>query len=102
MVRRGGRSVLACQNIAFASRLAAPTASLVASLYLDDVAEAVERKIDPTDPRGRPLPFPDSLYVGLHSPLSSLAVNLAVLALTIFTESGRGQSKPSTASRFRS
>jgi CysZ protein len=68
--------------------LAAPTASLVASFYLDDIAEAVEREIDPTGPRGRPLPFPGSLYVGLRFAALSLLVNLAVLTLTLFTGVG--------------
>jgi hypothetical protein len=52
--------------IASMTLLAAPTASLVASFYLDDIADVVEREIDPTGPRGRPLPVRASLYVGLR------------------------------------
>ena len=68
--------------------LAAPTVSLVASFYLDDIADAVEREIDPTGPRGHPLPLPASLYVGLRFAALSLLVNLSVLALTLFTGFG--------------
>jgi CysZ protein len=68
--------------------LAAPTASLVASFYLDDIADTVEREIDPTGPRGRPLPLPAALNVGLRFAALSLVVNLAVLALTLFTGVG--------------
>ena len=74
--------------IASMTLLAAPTASLVASFYLDDIADVVEREIDPTGPRGRPLPVRASLYVGLQFAALSLIVNLAVLALTLFTGVG--------------
>ena len=65
--------------------LAAPAVSLVAGFYLDNIADAVERKIDPRGARGRPLPLSTSLYVGLQFGALSLLVNLAVLALTLFT-----------------
>jgi CysZ protein len=68
--------------------LAAPAVSLVAGFYLDDIADAVERKIDPQGARGRPLPLSASLYVGLRFGVLSLLVNLAVLALTLFTGVG--------------
>ena len=58
--------VVALGLIATLTLLAAPTASLVAGFYLDDIADAVEREIDPLGPRGRPLPLPASLYVGLR------------------------------------
>lgn len=74
--------------IASMTLLAAPTVSLVASFYLDDVAAAVEREIDPTGPMGRPLPLPASLYVGLRFAALSLLANLSVLALTLFTGVG--------------
>ena len=50
--------------------VAAPTASLVAGFYLDNIADVVEREIDP-------------LYLGLRFAALSLLVNLAVLALTL-------------------
>jgi CysZ protein len=68
--------------------LAAPAVSLVAGFYLDNIADAVERKIDPQGARGRPLPLSTSLYVGLRFGALSLLVNLAVLALTLFTGVG--------------
>ena len=74
--------------VASLTLLAAPTASLVAGFHLDNIADAVEREIDPLGPRGRPLPLPASLYVGLRFAALSLLVNLAVLALTLFTGVG--------------
>ena len=80
--------VVALGLIASLTLLAAPTASLVAGFYLDDIADAVEHEIDPLGPRGRRLPLPASLYVGLQFATLSLLVNLAVLALTLFTGVG--------------
>jgi CysZ protein len=80
--------VVALGLIASMTLLAAPTASLVASIYLDNIADAVEREIDPLGPRGRPLPLSASLSVGLRFAALSLLVNLAVLALTLFTGVG--------------
>ena len=68
--------------------LAAPAVSSVAGFYLDDIADAVEREIDPQSARGRPLPLPASLYAGLRFAALSFLVNLAVLALTLFTGVG--------------
>jgi CysZ protein len=76
--------VVALGLVASMTLLAAPTASLVASFYLDNIAEAVEREINPLGPRGRPLPLPAALYVGLRF----AALSLAVLALTLFTGVG--------------
>ena len=80
--------VVALGLIASMTLLAAPTASLVASFYLDNIADAVGREIDPLGPRGRPLPLSASLSVGLRFAALSLLVNLAVLALTLFTGVG--------------
>jgi CysZ protein len=80
--------VVALGLIASLTLLAAPTASLVASFYLDTIADAVEREIDPLGPLGRPLPLAASLYVGLRFATLSLLVNLAVVALTLFTGVG--------------
>ena len=80
--------VVALGLVASLTLLAAPTALLVASFYLDNIADAVEREINPLGPRGRPLPLPASLYVGLRFAALSLLVNLAVLALTLFTGVG--------------
>ncbi len=68
--------------------LAPPTASLVASFYLDDIAAIVERSIDPGGPSGRPLPLAPSLLIGMRFAALSLVVNIVVLMLTIFTGVG--------------
>jgi CysZ protein len=68
--------------------LAPPTASLVAGFYLDEIAAAVERSIDPSRPPGRPLPLGPSLALGVRFALLSIVVNVVVLALTIFTGIG--------------
>jgi CysZ protein len=68
--------------------LAAPTVSLVASFYLDDIASIVEREIDPKGPPGRPLPLASSLVFGLRFAALSVLVNIVVIALTLFTGVG--------------
>jgi CysZ protein len=68
--------------------LAAPTASLIASLFLDEIAAIVEREIDPQDSPGRPPPLVPSLVIGLRFAVLSLLVNIVVLALTLFTGVG--------------
>ncbi len=68
--------------------LAPPTASLVAGFYLDEIAAIVERAIDPRGAPGRPLPLGPSLALGLRFALLSIAVNIVVLALTLFTGVG--------------
>ena len=68
--------------------LAPPTASLAASFYLDDIAALVERAVDPHGPPGRPVPLAPSLAMGLRFAVLSIAVNILVLALTIFTGVG--------------
>jgi CysZ protein len=80
--------VIALGLIASLTLLAAPTTSLVAGFYLHTIADVVEREIDPLGPRGRPLPLSASLHVGLRFAALSLLVNLAVLALTLFTGVG--------------
>ena len=80
--------VVALGLIATLTLLAAPAASRVAGFYLDNIADAVEREIDPLGRRGRPLPLLASLYVELRFAALSLLVNLAVLALTLFTGVG--------------
>ncbi|MDE3177548.1 MAG: sulfate transporter family protein [Pseudomonadota bacterium] len=61
--------------------LAAPTTSLVASFFLDDIAAIVEREIDPAGPPGRPAPLLDSTLAALRFAALTLAVMLAALAL---------------------
>jgi CysZ protein len=68
--------------------LAAPTASLVASFFLDEIAAIVEQEIDPLGPPGQPLPVVPSVMMGLRFAGLSVLVNLVVLVLTIFTGVG--------------
>ena len=62
--------VVALGLIASLTLLAAPAASLVAGFYLDNIADAVEREIDPLGPRGRPCRCPLRFMWGCDSPLS--------------------------------
>ena len=61
--------------------LAAPTTSLVAGFYLDEIAGIVEREVDPSGPPGRPAPVIDSAMFALRFAALSLLVTLAALVL---------------------
>jgi CysZ protein len=61
--------------------LAAPTTSLVASFYLDEIADLVEREVDPAGPPGRPAPMLDSMFYALRFAGLSLLVMLVALVL---------------------
>ncbi len=68
--------------VGFAYVLPAVSA-LVASFFLDDVAEIVERRAYPADPPGRALSLGRSLVTGLRFSGLSLAVNLLALTLIL-------------------
>jgi CysZ protein len=68
--------------------LATPTILFVASFFLDDISAMVEREIDPRGAPGRPLPLALSIISGLRFAGLSVLVNIAVLALTLFTGVG--------------
>jgi CysZ protein len=57
------------------------TSAIVAGYFLDDVAEVVEARDYPADPRGRALSLGASLLYGLRFAGLSLLVNLAALLL---------------------
>ncbi len=61
--------------------LAAPVASLVASLFLDEIAAHVEAEIDPFGPPGRPAPFVEATLAALRFAGLSLIVGIVSLAL---------------------
>ena len=61
--------------------LLAPTASLIAGFYLDEIAGLVEREIDPGAPTGRALPAAAAALLGARFALLSIAVNLGALIL---------------------
>ena len=57
--------------------------ALFAGLFLDDVAEVVERTHYPADPVGRPLPFAKSITTSLRFLGLVLAVNAIALPLVL-------------------
>jgi len=61
--------------------LAAPITSLVASFFLDDIAELVEREIDPSGPQGQPAPAAQTLLFSLRFAVVSALVMLVALLL---------------------
>ena len=65
------------------SFLIAPITTGVAGLFLDEVAEAVERTHYPNDPPGRALPVLASLAEAARFTALSVAVNLACLMLLL-------------------
>jgi CysZ protein len=68
--------------------LAAPVTSLVAGFFVDEIAEIVEREIDPKAPPGRPVPLGPSILMGIRFGVLSVLVSMAVLTLTLFTGIG--------------
>ena len=61
--------------------LAAPTTSLVASFFVDEIAALVERQVDPYGPPGQAAPLWDSTLASLRFAALTLAVMLAALIL---------------------
>ena len=61
--------------------LAAPVASLVASLFLDEIAAHVEAEVDPFGPPGRAAPFVEATLAALRFFGLSLAVGIVSLIL---------------------
>jgi CysZ protein len=63
--------------------LLAPTSSLVAGLFLDELAEIVEREIYPPDRIGRPLPAGYAVWLAVRFALLSALVNFIALLLLL-------------------
>ena len=61
--------------------LAAPTTSLVASFFFDEIAALVEHEVEPTGPPGRAAPLWDSTLAALRFAALTLGVMLAALVL---------------------
>lgn len=61
--------------------LIAPVTSLVAGFFLDDMAEIVERAIDPAGVPGKPIPAGAAAIFALRFAGLSILVNLVALAL---------------------
>jgi CysZ protein len=62
--------------------------ALVASLFVDQIAERVEERYYPTDPPGRPLPLAAALMEGLKAALLSLAVYVCALPFLLIAGVG--------------
>jgi len=63
--------------------LVAPITSLIAGLYLDDIAAFVERRGYPADLPGRELSVPDAILISLKFGLVVIGVNIVVLFLLL-------------------
>ena len=63
--------------------LLAPVSSVFAGLFLDDVAEAVEARFYPGDPRGRPLPLGRSIAIAGKFLGLVLLANVVALILVL-------------------
>jgi CysZ protein len=64
--------------------LMSPVTAAFAGLFLDQIAEKVEAKHYPWDPRGTPLPTSRAIITALQFFLLVLVVNLAVLPVVLF------------------
>lgn len=63
--------------------LIAPVTSLIAGLYLDDIAAKVEQANFPNDPPGRELPIVKSVWLAINFFVVVLLVNLVALLLLL-------------------
>jgi CysZ protein len=62
--------------------------SLVASFFVDDVADHIERKDYPADPAGRAVPLARSVIEGIKIALLTIAIYIAVLPFLLFAGIG--------------
>src|SRR3954453_19754896 len=62
--------------------------SLVASLFVDDVADLVEREHYPAERPGIALPFSQAIYEGVKIALLTILVYLVALPLVLFAGAG--------------
>lgn len=77
-------AILGGLGLVFGALYLTPAASsLVAGLFLDDVAEAVEKESYPNDPIGRPQPLGRSILASIRFFGVVLAVNLGALFLLL-------------------
>ena len=63
--------------------LVAPVSSLVAGFFIDDLAEQVEREVDPAAPPGRPLPILQAVVLSVRFAALSLGVTILALLLLL-------------------
>jgi CysZ protein len=62
--------------------------ALVASLFVDEIADCVEERYYPADPPGRPLPLATAVIEGLKAALLSLAVYVCALPFLLIAGFG--------------
>jgi CysZ protein len=62
--------------------------ALVASLFVDEIADRVEERYYPTDPPGQPLPLSSAVIEGLKAAALSLAVYVCALPFLLLAGSG--------------
>lgn len=67
--------------VAGAALLMPVATALVASLFVDEIADRVEQRYYPADPPGRPLPVATAFLEGIKAALFSLAVYVCALPL---------------------
>lgn len=63
--------------------LIGPVAALFAGIFLDDIAERVERRHYPSDPPGTPMPLLPGLWLTARFTIVVIAANLLALALIL-------------------
>ena len=63
--------------------LLAPITSLIAGLYLDNIAGEVERRTYPNDPPGAELPILGSIWIALKFTIVVVLVNVLVLVMLL-------------------
>jgi CysZ protein len=77
-------SVLAGLGLVAASVfLVAPVSALVAGFFVDDLAERVERDLDPSGAIGRPISIAASIWLGVRFGLVSLGITVLALLLLL-------------------
>jgi len=64
--------------------LMSPVTAAFAGLFLDQIAEKVEERHYPGDPRGMPLPVGKAILMSIQFFIVVLVVNLAVLPMVVF------------------
>lgn len=64
--------------------LMSPVTAAFAGLFLDQIAERVEERHYPLDPRGTPLPAGRAVLIAIQFFIVVLVVNLAVLPMVLF------------------
>jgi CysZ protein len=63
--------------------LITPVSFLVAGFFFDELAEAVERGINPGEPPGQAVPLADAIWLSLKFSAVALAINLVALLLLL-------------------